>query len=89
MRTRAQARAREAATAEPGDQAALFDLPQQHGPAKARRRRMQATTCAECGRPLRSERSVRAGVGTECAAKTGRAVIASRKPADNTPPPAM
>ncbi|WP_030672506.1 DUF6011 domain-containing protein [Streptomyces sp. NRRL B-1347] len=65
----------------------LFDVPEQRTPVR-RRQRQTAVTCSECGRPLKSERAVRAGVGTECAAKTGRAVIASRTSTGRPPRPA-
>ncbi len=67
------------------EQPGLFDIepPQRAPDAQAVR-----PTCSECGRPLRSRRSIAAAAGDHCAAKVGRAVLARRGKVRKTQGPA-
>mgnify|MGYP000942238315 CR=1 FL=1 len=56
------------------DQVLLFDVP---APPKPEGVPTASVRCSECGRPLRAPRSVAAGVSQACAAKVGRAVLAT------------
>lgn len=72
MRTR---RRNEPAPA-PDDHPMLFEV---EAPDSGTDEEASSTRCEVCNGALRSERSVSAGVGPTCAAKIGRAVIASTR----------
>lgn len=59
---------------------ALFDLPASATVVVAAP--AGPVQCSECPRMLRSEKSIAAGVGPGCAAKTGRIVLASMRKAE-------
>ncbi|MXM67078.1 hypothetical protein GR925_27515 [Streptomyces sp. HUCO-GS316] len=61
------------------DQVLLFDVPAPPRPPEAEGGPVKPRPCEVCGRMLRSKRAVEAGAGQTCAAKVGRAVLASTR----------